>query len=463
MKEKITRRSFLQASAGIAAATGLAACSAEETTSTATSTSSTSTADTAVEVEAVKTPEEILNGATITGMLVSSQYSDNLAAMFTAMEENLGVKFDLQVIPNDQNTSMLQMKAATNDLPDLILENVPDIYSIIDPVDSLYDLSDEEWVSRLIAPDVPMHTDGKTYGFPFTSLDGFQAMIYNKDLFDAKGWQVPTTPDEFDALCETIKADGITPILSASEPWVTQVWTSAGFARAMGSDEAAKAMSDSVIAGEKTFNDYPELAYVIDELLLLNEKGYFNTDLATLTWDETWIRIVDQEAAMIMGPANRVAEKAPVFPDTHFSMFNVPVRYDDNNLLSSTPFSSGFTVAQNSKNIDAVKAMLSLLSQDEYGSMYFANGVAGFPAFEEVSGGDLQDDILEILTSASSEGRLLSEMNTWWSVWGSIAVSTIRAYLNEAMIKKNMDGAAVLDLFQEDVNKYMQSIGAEGF
>jgi ABC-type sugar transport system permease subunit/ABC-type glycerol-3-phosphate transport system substrate-binding protein len=52
--------------------------------------------------------------------------------------------------------------------------------------------------------------EGKTYGIPF--MASIYAVWYNKNLFEKHGWQPATTWDEFFALCEQIKAEGLWPL-----------------------------------------------------------------------------------------------------------------------------------------------------------------------------------------------------------------------------------------------------------
>ena len=55
-------------------------------------------------------------------------------------------------------------------------------------------------------------------GLPYSIAAG--GVIYNKDLFDKANVDIPTTWTEFKAVCETLKASGITPIYSTfQDPW----------------------------------------------------------------------------------------------------------------------------------------------------------------------------------------------------------------------------------------------------
>jgi len=60
--------------------------------------------------------------------------------------------------------------------------------------------------------------DGNKYLVPWNTYPW--AVFYRKSLFEEKGWEIPTTWDDFLSLCEAIKKDGITPIAFADkETW----------------------------------------------------------------------------------------------------------------------------------------------------------------------------------------------------------------------------------------------------
>lgn len=52
--------------------------------------------------------------------------------------------------------------------------------------------------------------EGKVYGIPL--LYSLYAVWYNKNLFEERGWNVPRTWEEFHALCQQIKDEGIWPL-----------------------------------------------------------------------------------------------------------------------------------------------------------------------------------------------------------------------------------------------------------
>ncbi|WP_040197129.1 extracellular solute-binding protein [Candidatus Soleaferrea massiliensis] len=75
-----------------------------------------------------------------------------------------------------------------------------------------YDLSAEDFTSRYNRSTLnDLSSDGKLYQLPINS--SVQGIFYNKDLFEAHGWEIPETIDAFYALCDEISAEGIRPFV----------------------------------------------------------------------------------------------------------------------------------------------------------------------------------------------------------------------------------------------------------
>ena len=75
-----------------------------------------------------------------------------------------------------------------------------------------YDLSAEDFTSQYNQSALnSLSTDGKIYQLPINS--SVQGIFYNKNLFEAHGWEIPETIDAFYALCDEISAQGIRPFV----------------------------------------------------------------------------------------------------------------------------------------------------------------------------------------------------------------------------------------------------------
>lgn len=65
--------------------------------------------------------------------------------------------------------------------------------------------------------------DGKVYGFPYAME--YWVVWYNKSIFKRQGLSKPSTWTEFIHICNTLKASGVTPILSSLQyDWPSFIW-----------------------------------------------------------------------------------------------------------------------------------------------------------------------------------------------------------------------------------------------
>lgn len=397
----------------------------------------------------------------LTAMVMQSRNFDGLQEMIYKLEDQENIVIDLQVVPDDQYENLIKIKLNSGEAPDIFDFNIPQAYGMIDAEEYCLDLSGEPWVDQLVNPGMSEY-NGKTYAYTFLSTNGFQAMIYNKDVFAEYGLEVPTTVAEFDAVCETLKSNDVTPILLASDIWVPQIWMTSGYSRALGSQEAAQDFADKILANQAEFNDYPELAAAFDEYLSMFERGYMNDDFLTLNIDGVYDKLGSGEGAMFFGSTGLANSVELAFPDGNFGMFNLPVSYDDKDMISGTLFSTGFLVSKDSENIDTVKEVFKLWATPEYADLYF-EGRPGFPAIDGVNGGELPEYAQAIYDEYVLGGRMIAEMNLFLNPLGATYGSTLWVYYQEAPSKGNMDGEAVLDRWWDDVVRYMKEQKAPGF
>lgn len=127
---------------------------------------------------------------------------------------------------------------------------------------------------------------------------------------------------------------------------------------------------------------------------------------------------------------------------------------DKDNLLSSAKFAFGLVVPKDNENIDAVLELFTYLSTPEYLDIYFGDE-AGFPGFEGINGGDMQEDVKTLYEENEKAGTLVAEMNLHWGEIEPLFNDTLWTYYHEALAKGNMDGRQILDKFQADVDKFL--------
>lgn len=142
---------------------------------------------------------------------MDNRYDDTIARF----EETYDVTVDLQTIPADQYSDILQSKLSTDSCADIFwIQSNPFAISsvIVDPEKYCIDFSDAGW--KGIMPEARLSSceyEGKLYGLQIWHNSPEYVMTYNKTLFEELNLEVPTSYAELLNVCEKIAAEGITP------------------------------------------------------------------------------------------------------------------------------------------------------------------------------------------------------------------------------------------------------------
>src|SRR5690606_32055750 len=161
----------------------------------------------------------------------SSQDSPFIAdRLLKEFESETGIKVNLQLIPAEQSTTVLQTKLAANDVPDLIQYTLASAVTNLNLDRNLDILDTDPCVASILNADV-LSTYGNIYSFHVSQDTGMQGVVYNKDIFEELNLEIPTNYEEFLAVSEAIKASGITPVfMPYKDAWAANIWPAAAFA-----------------------------------------------------------------------------------------------------------------------------------------------------------------------------------------------------------------------------------------
>lgn len=396
----------------------------------------------------------------VTALIQQSRNFEGLQKMIQKLEEEENIKIDAQIVPDDESLNMIKMKLNSGECPDIIDYNVPAVYDIIDPASNFADMTGEAWTDRLVIPGNVTAKDGKIYGFPFLSVPGLHGFIYNKDVFDKAGVEVPATWDELLAACEKIMESGTTPIFMPKDTWVPQILMTDNFAKILGAD-GCKDFADKILKNETKWSDVPEFAEVLDKYLELYQKGYVNSNFASATYDDAIAAVADGTAAMHFNGDFFATSVLEANPEAQIGMFPISMK-EGADVITENMSSAGFVAYKNSENLDVVKKIFDLWSTPEYANLYFADRPA-FPAFQGVDGGKVPDYLAEINENYIKEGKAIPEFNYYVMTLNPLFESSLYVYYVDAPAKGTMDGKAVMEKFQKDYEQYMKDQGAEGF
>lgn len=225
----------------------------------------------------------------------------------------------------------------------------------------------ELWAQNSLLEAVPASVqklsaiDGKQYYLPVAI--GWEAIYYNKQVFAQYGLEPPQTWAEFLVICDTLMANGETPLaISGNEPWNIYLWFEYLNLRINGA-----AFHRDLLAGRERYDD-PRVRNVLETWRSLFVNGYFIEDRRTVGGLAVATALVREDKGMLRGPKAAMALldtytvgslPAPFQAELDFFRFpimdpSIPVA----NIL--VPF--GYVVPVGAEHLPATMAFLSHVS-----------------------------------------------------------------------------------------------------
>ncbi|MEK4249041.1 ABC transporter substrate-binding protein [Paenibacillus sp. FSL W7-1287] len=292
----------------------------------------------------------------------SSQDSPFIADwLLKEFETETGIKINLQLIPAEQSTTVLQTKLAVNEVPDLIQYNLASAVTDLNLERNFEILDNEPWVDRILNADV-LSAYGNIYSFHVSQDTGMQGVVYNKDIFEELNLEIPTNYEEFLAVSEAIKASGITPVfMPYKDAWAANIWPAAAFA-----DYAAKndpTLFDDINANKKNWTDIPELEGILDQQYQIFKLGYTNADVLSDSYDMAVGKFLNKEVAMMFMGDWLIQNIESQDPEMNLGLFAIP--YGEDPTIGASPLGGQLFIPKNSKHIAEAKQYLAFIASPE--------------------------------------------------------------------------------------------------
>lgn len=297
------------------------------------------------------------------------QYKPEAVAIFDALEEKFNAAHDDILLkidsPNDAMT-ILKTKFIREDYPDIIGIGGDINYSNFLDADLFMDISDYEGLADIkesyleINKNLEFVPKEGIYALPYVA--NAAGILYNRDMFDEHGWTIPTTWDEFIALCEEIQDAGIQPLYLGYK----DTWTCLAPWNAIAVDLAPADVCSQVNRGDTTFaEEYREVAEKVKVLL-----DYAEPNPVAYSYNDACTAFARGQSAMYTIGSYAVPQIKSVNPDMNIDSFVFPASNDpeENRLNSGNDLE--FMVMKNSDKKEAVYEVLDFLMEDENIQMY---------------------------------------------------------------------------------------------
>ena len=236
---------------------------------------------------------------------------------------------------------------------------------------STYDLTqyakDNGWSDKFTESSLSLSTyDGKLAGYP-TSFNVI-GVFYRKDIFEQYGIEIPTTFEEFEAVCATLKENGITPISTAG----LNGWHVMRFVELLIEYYAGADLHDSMNSFDESYNN-DAVIKALTKYKEFVDKGYFPEGFITASPDETHMAVFAGKAAMdIQGQWYDGSIIQNGQDINNFGAFAFPS--GGTNRLSAFVEMTQFKAGNTDEELDASIAFMDLLHSkkftDTYGEYY---------------------------------------------------------------------------------------------
>ncbi|OUS74868.1 hypothetical protein B1748_20005 [Paenibacillus sp. MY03] len=320
---------------------------------------------------------------TLTMLINKDWYTESFQAALNRYEEKTGNKLDVQVTPGGQPFSdALAGKMAANEIPDIVAYyGTESQLKSIQADQNFLDISGEPYISK-ISPaiaEVPVYlkVGGVQYGIPAAAVN-VTGVIYNKKVFAANGIEVPTTWEAFIAAAEKLKAANVTPIYEAlKDGWPTLLFHYSLVANIVQKDNPG--IIDQINGGSYDFTTDPAFRQVLEKLKEVADKGLYNKDAGSATYDSQIAALANGTAGMILQADWAIPVLIEKFPEAgkDIGMFPLPIN-DDPYLAFSDPWA--LYLNKNSKQLDAAKGFFEFFTSDENLNAYYGQ-MKGMPSF----------------------------------------------------------------------------------
>ena len=323
-------------------------------------------------------------------ILVSAGWMDNrYDATIERFEDTYGVTVDLQTIPADQYSDLLQSKLATDSCADIfwIQSNPFAIEStIVDPEKYCIDFTGASWEDLMPeARKTSCVYNDKLYGLQIWHNSPEYVMVYNKTLFEENGWEIPSTYAELKDLCAKIAEQGITQwFMPGADGWQHQL---AFFQIGGVYEEATPGLYDALNTNQATFADNEKMLEVLNEFKELSDAGYFGEDWIGTDSTNLGNEFGDRNIAMAMANSSYIQQiKDDTGTEDEFGMFLIPL--GDNTWYPTNPAGPTMFGYKGTEHEDLVKEFFNFVTTTESLQEILDNS----PAYTNV---DMNDDAIE--------------------------------------------------------------------
>ena len=374
------------------------------------------------------------------------QYKPEAANYFKLVEEEFNASHDdihLTISSPNDATTILKTRFIREDYPDIIGIGGDINYSYFVDAEILADVSDYEGMQNInqgyldIAEALELVPTDGTYIIPYVA--NAAGVLYNRDMFEEHGWEIPTTWDELLALCDEIQAEGILPFYFGFK----DTWTCLAPWNAMAVELSPADATKLVNKGQTTFtSEYRELSEKYLQLLPYGPEGPF-----AYSYNDACTAFARGESAMYTIGSYATPQILSVNPEMNIDSFVMPASDTAEGRTLNSGIDLGFCVMAECENKEAAYEVLDFLYADENLQKYIDDQNA-----VPCKNGDFQlspmlDGMLEFIES----GNMTDYQDHYYP-----SEMSVDALLQTFLIEQDVDG--FLTTFDTNWQRYNRDI-----
>lgn len=307
---------------------------------------------------------------------------------------------DIVITSPAQAMTVLKTRLVKDDIPDIITIAGELNYADFVDAEIIEDLSDQTEIIDRIQPayldmlsTLEFEPNGNIYAIPYACNAG--GVVYNKDIFNELGLEIPTTWNEFISVIEEIKNAGITPFyFTFKDAWTIMPAWNAITANTQPADFFRDRRLDKT-----TFES--EYRPIAEKVLQLSEYGH--SDNFGIGYNDGNVAFAQGKAAMMIQGNWAIPEILKMNKEANLGMFILPVnnKEEDNSVISGIDLL--FTLPKDSENKENSMKFIEFMTREENMKIY-ADEQFAIPAIKDMY---QEDKSLQDLNPYFKEGKVI--------------------------------------------------------
>lgn len=335
---------------------------------------------------------------------------DTIQALLAYLADEVpDVEIEFQFIDNSNYDTIVDTQLSAGEGPDIICESPASALKHA-KLGYLAEVNDLGALYSSAGTNVYSY-DGNIYALP--GISWFEGIYFNRTMFEENNIALPTTFDEYLAVCKQFQDLGITPLAAGLKSWEPMLKNSMAFVTAEYlSTDAGSSFGEDYRNGnaklDGTWNTY------LEKWSEMISSGVYTTDMTGIDHDQALEEFATGKAAMFCSGPWDLDTIQSKNPDLVVDMMPFYGTKTSAGWLIGGP-GCGFAVNAASANQEAAMKVLAAISTEEGQKAFWENNQGGSSYLEGV-----EFELPEAYNSASSA---LAAGNVYcpWNEWGDAA------------------------------------------